>query len=107
MPVKRRFTSPLAGEVGARSAPGEGALTAIGEELRWCYNRLMSTLEEIEAAISKLAPRELDRFREWFDAFDASRFDARIERDAVSGKLDGLAEAALADYTSSSSPSSA
>ena len=55
-------------------------------------------LKDIEAAIEKLAPPELDRFRDWLDAFNAARFDARIERDAESGKLDGLADAALADY---------
>jgi hypothetical protein len=54
-------------------------------------------LKEIEAAIEKLATREFDRFRDWFDAFDA-RFDAKIERDAASGKLDALADAALTEH---------
>jgi hypothetical protein len=58
----------------------------------------MTTLKDIETAIEKLPPRELDQLRDWFDAFDAARFDAKIERDAASGKLDGLAEAARADY---------
>jgi hypothetical protein len=57
----------------------------------------MTKLEDIEKAISALAPKELARFRAWFDAFDAARFDERIERDARAGKLDGLADAALAD----------
>jgi len=58
----------------------------------------MSTVEEIENAISKLPPEDLARFRAWFDAFEAARFDEKIERDAKSGKLDRLAEQALADY---------
>ena len=58
----------------------------------------MSTIEEIEKAVSKLAPDELVRFRAWFDEFEAARFDEKIERDAKSGKLDRLAEQALADY---------
>jgi hypothetical protein len=56
------------------------------------------TIEDIEKAVEKLSARELDRFRDWFDAFDATRFDAKIARDAESGKLDKLAEQALADH---------
>jgi hypothetical protein len=55
------------------------------------------TTEDIENAIEKLPPRELARFRAWFEAFDASQFDAAIERDAQAGELDGLAEEALAE----------
>ncbi len=58
----------------------------------------MTTVEEIEAAVSKLPPDQLDRFRAWFEQFDAARFDRKIERDAISGKLDGLAEQAIADF---------
>jgi hypothetical protein len=56
------------------------------------------TTEDIEKAIEQLPPRELARFRAWFEAFDASQFDAAIERDARAGKLDGLAEEALAEH---------
>jgi uncharacterized protein YicC (UPF0701 family) len=55
----------------------------------------MTTAEDIEKAIEQLSPRELARFREWFEAFDAARFDAAIERDASAGKLDALADEAL------------
>lgn len=58
----------------------------------------MSTVEEIEKAIELLPAAELARVRAWFDAFDATQFDARIERDANGGKLDQLAERAQADY---------
>jgi hypothetical protein len=56
------------------------------------------TTEDIEKAVEQLPPRELARFRAWFVAFDTSQFDAAIERDAKAGKLDGLAEEALAEY---------
>ena len=59
----------------------------------------MTKVEDIEKAISALAPEELERFRAWFEAFDAERFDARIERDAKGGALDRLATDALADFT--------
>jgi hypothetical protein len=49
----------------------------------------MTTAEEIEKAVERLAPRELARFRAWFEAFDAEQFDAAIERNARAGKLDG------------------
>jgi hypothetical protein len=58
----------------------------------------MSTIEEIEKAISKLPPDDLARFRAWFEEFEAVRFDSKIERDAAAGKLDRLAEQALADF---------
>jgi hypothetical protein len=58
----------------------------------------MTTVEDIEKAVSDLPPKELARFRAWFEEFEAVRFDERIERDAQAGKLDRLAEEALADY---------
>jgi hypothetical protein len=58
----------------------------------------MTTAEDIEKAVEQLPPRELARFRAWFDAFDADRFDAAIERDMRDGKLDALAEEAIAAY---------
>jgi hypothetical protein len=58
----------------------------------------MTTAEDIEKAIEQLALRELARLRAWFEVFDADRFDAALERDAGTGKLDGLAEEALAAH---------
>jgi hypothetical protein len=58
----------------------------------------VSTLEDIEKALSELPPDQLAQFRAWFEAFDAARFDERIERDAKAGRLDRLAEQALADF---------
>ena len=56
------------------------------------------TIEDIEKAVEQLPPRDLARFRAWFEAFDAEAFDATIERDAKAGKLDALAEEALAAH---------
>ena len=63
-----------------------------------CYMFNMTTAEDIEKAIEQLAPRDLARFRAWFEAFDARQFDAAIERDARAGKLDTHAEEALAAH---------
>jgi hypothetical protein len=61
-----------------------------------CYMLNMTTAEDIEKAVAQLSSRELARFRAWFEAFDAEQFDAAIARDAQSGKLDALADEALA-----------
>lgn len=56
------------------------------------------TLADLENAVTKLAPDQLAKFRDWFETFDAARFDQKIERDAKAGKLDKLAEQALAEH---------
>jgi hypothetical protein len=56
------------------------------------------TIEDLEKAIAGLPPDQFDRFRAWFDAFDAARFDQKIERDAKAGKLDALADRAIDDF---------
>jgi hypothetical protein len=58
----------------------------------------MPTLEDIERAVGELPPEQLARFRAWFEEFEATRFDQRIERDAKAGQLDRLAEQALSDF---------
>ncbi len=58
----------------------------------------MTTVEDIERAMEKLPGADLARLREWFDAFEAERFDRRIEADAVAGKLDALAQDALTEF---------
>ncbi len=63
-----------------------------------CYPPRMTTVEDIEKAVAALSQNELAAFRAWFEAFDAARFDEKIERDAASGKLDGIADRALTDY---------
>ena len=58
----------------------------------------MTTIQEIEKAVSKLPPKELAQFRNWFDRFDADAWDKQFEEDARSGRLDDIAEKALADF---------
>ena len=59
---------------------------------------LVMTIEDLENAVARLPPDQLAKFRDWFEAFDAARFDDKIERDAKAGRLDRLAEQALADH---------
>ena len=58
----------------------------------------MITAVDLEKAVERLPPDELARFRAWFEAFDAGQFDAAIGRDTHAGKLDALAEEALAAH---------
>ncbi len=57
-----------------------------------------STLETVEKAVAKLTPEELAEFRKWFAEYDGELWDAQIEADACAGKLDALAQEALAEY---------
>ncbi|OGW51467.1 MAG: hypothetical protein A2Z50_03515 [Nitrospirae bacterium RBG_19FT_COMBO_42_15] len=58
----------------------------------------MSKLKEIEESISKLPQDDIAVLREWFDEFDAKKWDEQFENDAKSGKLDALAREAVEDY---------
>jgi hypothetical protein len=57
----------------------------------------MSTIQEIERAISELSADDLAAFRAWFIEFDAAVWDKRFEEDAAAGRLDELADEALND----------
>jgi len=57
----------------------------------------MSTIREIETAVSNLSPEELSAFRAWFAEFDAEAWDRQFEEDVAAGRLDALAEEALRD----------
>jgi hypothetical protein len=57
----------------------------------------MSSVKDIEAAVSQLSHEELSSFRTWFADFDAAVWDRQFEQDARAGRLDGLAEEALRD----------
>jgi hypothetical protein len=57
-------------------------------------------IQELEQAITQLPPKELARFRKWFDEFDAQVWDKQLEADAKSGKFNKIAEQALKDYNS-------
>ena len=57
----------------------------------------MSTVKEIESAVSKLSRDELQSFRSWFQEFDADTWDKQFEKDVHAGRLDALADEALGD----------
>ena len=58
----------------------------------------MENVKSIEKAVELLPPSDLAEFRGWFAKYDAAAWDKQIEQDAATGKFDGLAAEALADY---------
>jgi hypothetical protein len=60
----------------------------------------MTKLEQIENSVSTLSDEELKAFAEWFAELQWQRWDRQIEADAEAGKLNKLAEEALADFHS-------
>ena len=58
----------------------------------------MSKIESLESLVAALTPAELADFRRWFAEFDAAAWDRQFETDVAAGKLDALAEQALAAH---------
>ena len=58
----------------------------------------MTKVEKIEHDVRKLNRDELLAFRRWFREYDSDEWDRQIEEDVRAGKLDKLAEEALAEH---------
>jgi hypothetical protein len=58
----------------------------------------MTKLEQIEKSVAELSKEELKAFAKWFAELQADLWDGQIEADAKAGRLDKLAEKALADH---------
>ena len=58
----------------------------------------MSALEQIESAILTLPSDEFRQLRQWFFDLDYQRWDEQLEQDVAEGKLDALAEEAIAEF---------
>jgi hypothetical protein len=56
------------------------------------------TLQQLEKTISELPPDQLAKFREWFLAFDADKWDQQFESDVAAGLLDQLANEAIGEH---------
>ncbi len=59
---------------------------------------VMSNLEQIEAAILALPSNEFEKLRLWFLDLDYERWDEQIEQDIEDGKLEALAQEAIAEF---------
>jgi hypothetical protein len=59
---------------------------------------IMTTVERLNAEISKLSPAEFAELLVWLREYEADEWDRQIERDAKAGKLDRLFEEAFEEY---------
>jgi hypothetical protein len=57
--------------------------------------RIMSSANEIEDAVLRLTPDELEAFSTWFTEFEAAAWDRQMGDDVAAGRLDALADEAL------------
>ena len=58
----------------------------------------MSTVIEIQEAIARLSESEQRALARWFAAAFSDAWDSQIEGDIVAGRLDHLAEEAVAEF---------
>ena len=58
----------------------------------------MTAVEAITAAIAELPPEQVAQVREWLNERVEAEWDAQIEQDERAGRLDALADRALAEY---------
>ena len=58
----------------------------------------MTKIEQLEREIMALSRSELVALRDWFQSYLSDEWDKQIEADAKAGKLDHLAQQALADH---------
>jgi len=56
------------------------------------------SIQEIETAVAQLPSPELAQFTAWFEEYQAEQWDRQIAQDALSGRLDALAEEANREF---------
>ena len=58
----------------------------------------MTRVEQLEQEIEKLKPEEFAQLRDWLLEKDWTVWDRQLEEDVAAGRLDELAEEALAEH---------
>ena len=58
----------------------------------------MTRVEKLEQTLQKPSLEELAAFRDWFRSYDSDEWDRQIEQDVRAGKLDSLADEAIAAH---------
>ena len=58
----------------------------------------MSTVQEIESAITRLEPKDVHAVADWLQEYREELWDRQIEADAKAGKFDSLIKGAKAGY---------
>jgi hypothetical protein len=57
----------------------------------------MTKVEALEREVENLSREELAAFRDWFAEYDWKSWDHQLKADVAAGKLDAMADEALAD----------
>ncbi len=60
--------------------------------------KTMTRVEELADKVQRLSRQELAAFREWFREYDSDEWDREIEEDVLAGRLDTLADKAIAEH---------
>jgi KaiC/GvpD/RAD55 family RecA-like ATPase len=58
----------------------------------------MARAEELATKVQRFNREELAAFRDWFRKYDYDEWDKEIEEDVSAGRLDKLANAAIAEH---------
>jgi len=58
----------------------------------------MTKVQKLEREVQELCHAELAAFRDWFRQYDSDEWDRQIEKDVRAGKLESLAEEAIAEH---------
>jgi hypothetical protein len=58
----------------------------------------MASVDQIESDILNLSPEEFRRLTDWLARLDQDQWDAELARDVSDGKLEALADEAVADF---------
>jgi hypothetical protein len=58
----------------------------------------MTSVKEIEKAVTTLSEEALFDFRQWYEKFDSTMWDEQFKQDVKNGKLDALADQAISDF---------
>ena len=56
------------------------------------------SVQEIEAAVTRLSADELSRFSQWFQEYAADQWDRQIEADILAGRFDAAGKRAEAEF---------
>jgi len=56
------------------------------------------SVHELETAVARLPPADLETFARWFEDYLADEWDRRIEEDIRSGRLDEAGKRADVDF---------
>jgi len=59
---------------------------------------MVITVEQIENAILNLSEQDFSKLRNWLLDLDYQEWDKQLEQDINEGKLDALAEEAIAEF---------